>query len=188
MQGAMVRVILEGRKTQTRRVIKGLAPEQTVYQTDNQKFIVKSMIVSDYFTSTFYPCPYGVVGDRLWVRETWYEDRIPELTPDQHGCVHYQANQTAITKTFDGNWRPSIFMPRWASRIILEITGIRVERVRDIGEKDAIAEGFPYPTSGTGVNPILWYFALWDRINHKRGFGCDVNPWVWVIEFKRIEP
>lgn len=86
-------------------------------------------------------------------------------------------------------WKPSIHMPRWASRITLEVTGVRVERVRDITEDDARAEGAnqdPIDGPEQGGSYKLGFWDIWDSINAKRGFGWEVNPWVWVYEFKRV--
>ena len=132
-------------------------------------------------------CPHGQPGDQLWVRETWMafeEDRI-----------HYRADYAFDPKGDEEagiTWRPSIFMPRWASRIQLEITDVRVQRVNDISELDAIDEG----AGATPTAHLEWdgepyeyrkrFHELWDTINAKRGFGWDKNPWVWAITFKRI--
>jgi hypothetical protein len=186
----MVRAILDGRKTQTRRVIN----PQPYYDTNpagHNILIWKcggsartSQEISGY-------CPYGQPGDRLWVRETW------EYFEDANSVEHtiYKADNP----DYSGKWRPSIFMPRWASRITLEIVNVRVERVQDISEGDARAEGFPITWDGKPYDPPSpeidrWQgyggasFCLkWNSINAKRGYGWDVNPWVWVVEFKRIE-
>jgi hypothetical protein len=137
----MVRAILDGRKTQTRRVIKEKLMRGEGAHVNN--------------------CQYGKPGDRLWVRETFcYHDYLARYL--------YKADGVTGVK-----WKPSIFMPRIASRIMLEITGIRVERLQDISEEDAIAEGWPKSSD--------WYRSLWESIN---GQGSWVlNPWVWVIEF-----
>lgn len=167
--GEMVRAILEGRKTMTRRVIKPFVP------------------IIDF-------CPYGKTSDRLWVRETFAHvsswSHYNRLAPNSKWL--YRADKEWPVS----RWKPSIFMPRLASRITLEITGVRVEQVRDISENDASAEGLqdwypdpqkpnPYPNGGPYTN-IQRFAALWDSINKKRGYGWDSNPWVWVIEFKRI--
>jgi hypothetical protein len=144
-------------------------------------------------------CPYGTVGDRLWVRETWFADppcdgswadtqwsgcgrtisEIPKRFHKQCHCI-YRATWTGIELV----WTPSIFMPRWASRITLETTDIRVERIQEITEEDIKAEGFQ------GLTKIGFRYAFgqgWNSINEKRGFGWSVNPWVWAISFKRIK-
>lgn len=199
----MVRAILEGRKTQTRRVIRPdwfrcLDPED---HDDREKCI-------EY-------CPYGVPGDRLWVRETWQGWRRVSIEYDEWEPItrEYRGGMTInqwveeygkptieyrATSQSTGPWTPAIHMPRWASRITLELTKVLVGRVQDISEADAIAEGIEVshyycekPSSDLdGVHrcdPIGKYRELWDSINAKRGFGWDVNPWVWVIEFKRTE-
>jgi len=149
-----------------------------------------------------------MAGDGLWVRETWAHD-APDLDSCRRGVesdgIPYGPYYKATASDIDiqsVRWRPSIHMPRWASRIDLEITDVCVERVQDISEDDAFAEGIRLPVSPdkkpllmvTGSRPIReWtaraYFAeLWDRINAKRGYGWDKNPWVWVIKFNRIKP
>lgn len=191
--GEMVRAILEGRKTQTRRVVKPKGVSNDVAQW------LHSMA-----KGVDMPCPYGQPGDQLWVRETW---KCEELDSGLDG-VRYRADDDfrAIENTQEasdawcdaqrdgGKWRPSIFMPRWASRINLDIVNVRVERVQNISSLDAKAEG----VSGVWKNPpenekyyrrvllnpyVANYSVLWDEINGPRGFGWDVNPWVWVVEF-----
>lgn len=214
----MVRAILEGRKTQTRRVIK---PQPNDIR---ESPFVKSGIETIH---GYEIKPKYEPGDRLWVRETWHQH-----SSDDDFCtgeIHYRATEICVgTK-----WIPSIFMPRWASRITLEVTNVRVERVQDISEDDAIAEGIDYLFSkddclttagliGTepkdhGYKNYLWhgdygrygggnkqsdswsyqysgyknaigsYSSLWEKTSAKRGYGWDANPWVWVIEFKRVE-
>lgn len=163
--GEMVRAILDGRKTQTRRVMKHQNGAHLAFQK----------------------CPHGNPGDCLWVRES-FRLSVP-AHEGQTGYPIYRANFK--DDPILGIWKPSIHMPRWASRITLEITGVRVERVRDISEEDAKAEGWPrdqelFPTVNTSYKANLWFERLWDSINAERGFGWDVNPWVWVLEFKRV--
>lgn len=150
--GEMVRAILAGRKTQTRRVIWAIR--------------------------RVTGCPYGEPGDRLWVRERFYVQ--PELWAEGHGPqpVEYAADVADPRMVEDYVGKPSIHMPRWASRITLEITGRRMQRVQDISEADAAAEG---------VGSREEFAALWDAINVKRGYAWVTNPLVWVIEFKRAE-
>lgn len=147
-------------------------------------------------------CPYGAPGDRLWVRETWADansDDGPVICYradlDRHYChkdawpIEYERYPGCSFSNWagdlesgtEGHWRPSIFMPRWASRITLEITDVRVQRVQEIGQGDACEEGRPL-----GVEPIEWYAALWNKINGKKAPWAS-NPWVWVIGFKRID-
>ncbi len=184
---AMVLAILEGRKTQTRRVIMPqIEWDEAIYQRR------KSGTIDQFTFSEFIQrCFYGEVGDRLWVRETW---KCEELEPYGEDGVRFRADgvfrgiensREASQKWADANreggkWRPSIFMPRWASRITLEVVNVRVERVQEISEEDAMAEGVTSPGAK------LHFRKLWDEINDKRGFGWDANPWVWVVEFTPI--
>ena len=180
----MVRATLEGRKTKTRRVVR----ELKYYLPKTWDIAVPhNMYAEPYLKIPYQPegdviggrysCPYGQVGDRLWVRETGVWD-------DSKGFVAYKANMPDV----NAKWQSPIFMPRWASRITLEITDIRVERLQEITEEDANKEGNPYPDmGGKGSLPPLWWFKkLWDSINAKRGYSWESNPWVWVISFKRI--
>ena len=158
----MVKAILDGIKTQTRKVIKSQPwGMDKVYFTAFRK---------DYGGRT---CPYGQVGDRLWVRESFYTES---------GDIWYKADgQTAPMFI---KWKPSLFMPRWASRITLEITEVRVERLQEISDGDCQAEGCQYPQwRGSHTSWKGAYKALWDSLNAKRGYGWEVNPWVWVISF-----
>ena len=167
----MVRAILDGRKTQTRRIIKP-QPDyvDNIHKTPNTGGKV-------------IKCPFGQPGERLWVRETW-ADNI-------RGCpngITYRADHCDPKGDGPANpikWRASIFMPRWASRITLEITNIRVQRLHDILSADAEAEGVLWKEKY--MNPVHAFVVLWDSINAKRGFEWDENPWVWVIEFKKLE-
>jgi hypothetical protein len=127
-------------------------------------------------------CPYGLPGDRLWVRETW-GPRITNGEPDpRQQYVKYRADDVDDSPCdendwheWEDRWRPSIHMPRWASRITLEVTGVRIERLQDISEADARAEG---------VVDTLAFEELWDSIN---GSGAwDANPWCWCISFKPL--
>lgn len=169
--GEMVRAILDGRKTQTRRVVKPPPPSN-------------SGGTSEIFALA-KQCPYGQPGDWLWVRETW----APAATEgydkrDDGGLIWYRATDERVCM---GPWRPSIFMPRQVSRIMLEITDVRVERLQDITEEDAKAEGVAAwhdTANGTVYRPE--FEMLWDSINGKRGYGWDMNPWIWVIEFKKV--
>lgn len=169
------RPILEGRKTQTRRMVKAgethcnLAPAKVAWPK----------------------CPYGKAGDRLWVKETFRENEPPS------GFI-YRASEVEISYTYKTSWKPSIFMPRRASRITLEVAAVRVERLQEISDEDAIAEGIEwgvwdeklgvegwrmYLGVGTTNAPRLSYRTLWESIN---GAGSwDANPWVWVITFRR---
>ncbi len=196
---AMVLAILEGRKTQTRRVINP-QPKYGLKQGALDPHWYDTEYDDAAHTGDYVKCPYGQTGDRLWVRETW---KCEELEPYGEDGVRFRADgvfrgiensREASQKWMDANreggkWRPSIFMPRWASRITLEVVNVRVERVRDIKDDDAKAEGATLDNSGRleGVGNFVDGFAiLWDKINKARGFGWDVNPWVWVVEFKVV--
>jgi hypothetical protein len=145
-----------------------------------------------------YHCPQGQPGDRLWVRETWRTFKSA-LSPDDNFGVEYRADgEKVYWPKWDaafrdavpngGGWKPSLFMPRWASRITLEITDVRVERVRDISEADAYAEGIKIGDADfddLGPNPIAAFSRLWDDTNGKGAW--ERNDWVWCISFQRIE-
>lgn len=220
-QGAMVRAILKGSKTQTRRIVKPAPPSNTVamgrWQDPGPEpaywaFMRDGPAEPDHpfggaeLHGEPWRCPYGQPGDRLWVRETWAivprtayarSDGVQQtLRPDDdHDAVIYRAGWDRSDSGF--RWRPSIHMPRWASRITLEITGVRVERLQDISEADAIAEGIEpdvqpgdsvplwrnYRTGNTTASPAYSYESLWESINGPGSW--DDNPFVWVVEFKR---
>ena len=211
--GAMVRALLAGTKTQTRRVVKpqpsnGWAFETppvlgriTSTHTKRGRFgaFLRRGIGTDFPETDLIPCPYGQPGDRLWVRETFRGCRAYEVqgyAPSAWGNkpVWFEADGTppGDAKAWALRARPSIHMPRWASRITLEVTSVRVERLQDIDLDDALAEGI----SDTGAlildsagneqgGPIAEYAVLWEQINGPGSW--DANPWVWVIEFKRVE-
>lgn len=198
--GFMVRAILAGTKTQTRRVIKPQpqrsnktsqyafygywGPDESFYPVDEPEFLEL--------------CPYGRPGDRLWVRSGWWHYTPPGTNPDNEHAwdevtrlVRWRTDLTRtiadVTPDTTGpRWRrkPSIHMPRWASRITLEITNVRVERLQEISNDDALAEGINRPIDAR--YPVDEFRALWDSINAARGFGWDTSPWVWVVEFKRL--
>lgn len=150
-----------------------------------------------------YPCPYGRPGDQLWIRETWgahfmYDDVKPSEIYHEDGDSLW-CRATSDDKPISGRcvgsqrgkWRPSIFMPRWASRILLEITDIRVERLQAISQDDCRAEGCPgghdsIPDYGYSATPREHFEWIWESINGKGSFYA-ANPFVWVIEFKRVE-
>lgn len=206
--GEMVRAILDGRKSQTRRVIKPQPhPEKCVRIESCAPYDGSTCFRMLYErdggvdVEGLLTCPCGVPGDRLWVRESWWHCPQPRLQQEMvgfsDGVVKLRRGCTVLTtpaKEIIGwgpAWKhkPSIFMPRWASRITLEITKVRVERVKDISEGDAIAEGVKFGTYNPGECRTCArgaYMDLWNHINEKRGFGWNKNPWVWVIEFKRV--
>jgi hypothetical protein len=178
--GEMVRAILDGRKTQARRVIK----PQPGHVSENVAYRHKTYI------NWIIKCPYGQVGDGLWVRETW--SNVPIKSPKIKMGVIYRADGEEAEENikegwqFMGKWKPSIHMPRWASRITLEITGVRVERVAEISFQDCMREGIQLV--GKDTEEVRCAFKiLWDSINAKRGYGWLVNPWCWVIEFRMVK-
>jgi hypothetical protein len=202
----MVRAILEGRKTQTRRVIK---PQAETYCTKCKEDI---SICSCTFgecengedavteaekctrTKKHIPenCPYGIPGDRLWVRETFYSDVTQSEYEDAFGGsgVFYKATEISPDIFY---WKPSIHMPRWASRILLEVTNVRVQRVQDITYEAIKSEG--WKKAGHIDNDEVhrdaakdWWMDTWNSINEAKGFGWEANPRVWVVEFKRLTP
>jgi hypothetical protein len=200
----MVRAILGNRKFQTRRIVKWKKPDAGLnmqfsglqsgfYCTDAPAsgWVLRSRdgggCWNDRTERTY--CPYGVVGDKLWVRETWayapdgYVYRADYLDGgDAQGVVDFRTGNVIPLI-----WKPSIFMPRAASRIQLEVLNVRVERVHSISELDALAEGVTPAIAGVmeGWEHRFAYRDLWNKINSKSGVDWDTNPWTWVIEFKR---
>lgn len=170
----MVRAILEGRKTQTRRALKN--------QSDGNVVIASHFWE---FAQFMLSCPFGLIGNTLWVRETW--------RPKQHNFptgwpYEWKATAEEDGVPTEGPWKPSIFMPKEACRIRLRIVEVRAERLQDISEKDAEEEGVE-GTSLDGGQTVIYkpsFADLWDKINGPGSW--DNNPWVWVITFKRIQP
>jgi hypothetical protein len=187
----MVKAILDGRKTQTRRVIKP-QPRLCDKTGFNWKGYAYGLGIDRDGTDRNFTkyCPYGKVGDRLYVRETFQAFHayvgINEICSknefDRQICtLEYKATNKA---NWQGKWRPSIHMPKWASRIKLEITNIRVERVQDISLYDINREGVDIIHGWDSSDVIIAkWIELWNSINENRGFGWDTNCWVWVIEF-----
>jgi hypothetical protein len=198
--GEMVRAILGGRKTQTRRVVdfKKIARQSGCTKgTLAYSNIFKSWAIFNGNGDAhvcLVNCPYGVVGDRLWVRERWAWKSGKLVS--SNSVIQYYADGGDLV--WDTKWRPSIHMRRWASRIMLEITGIRVERVKDITEEDARAEGIidggclncgnsePCGCNEPSPDARDAFAWLWNSINEPRGYGWDANPFVWVVEFGRV--
>lgn len=186
--GPMVRVLLEGRKTVTRRAIKiqpeTLCPIKGWIRWRGLNWTPAEMAGE---------CPYGQPGDRLWVRESFatpgnYDHIKPSDLIDTM-CHEIVYRATELYPVYY-NWRPSIHMPRWASRITLKITGVEVRPLWRMAVDDMIAEGVPEipdTDDAPAVHPLTPFIRLWDSINARRGYPWSLNPWVWVINFKRIE-
>lgn len=186
----MVRAILEGRKTQTRRVVK---PQPVWVASPGVPFKTQ-----DADPKGIIRCPHGAPGDRLWGKETWGMQRHGDVTDwfrdslrgddwlSDFWEVQYRAEWGPCQEGCF--WRPSIYMPRWASRLTLEIEAVRVERLQEISEEDAMAEGWDPQWRANEIvdqyRPLLWYGSLWCDINGPASW--DANPWVWVIQFRRI--
>ena len=218
--GEMVRAILDGRKTQTRRVIKPQPPHEAFEHIGvdlTGLWCFHPVFSFDYLhLARLAYCPYGKPGDPLWVRETFAEIcsvADPYCCCDEFpipkGKYHYYEYRADTGNKYPGNWedadpetiemareggylprwKPSIHMPWKASRIQLEVVKVRVERVQDITEKDAWAEGcVPFVREGVECDTAVSDFAqLWNEINEKRGFAWHENPWVWVVEFQLLE-
>lgn len=203
--GEMVRAILEGRKTQTRRVISpqpawDAVREEWTYE-DRRGVSRWSGPMGPAACSLHYgllpSCPYGAPGDRLWVRET--HAIVPATAYRQSTGVRQiedpsDPDMAAIyregwERSPPSRWRPSIYMPRWASRLLLEVEEVRVERLQAITEEDARAEGVqPAETTDGDLSFALGFADLWDSINGKRpGCAWSENPWVWAVSFRRME-
>lgn len=220
---SMVRAIIAGRKTQTRRIVKkayGNVSKETAFavcpaaESGWIAWFGKPREDIGEFTKKAYQhgftCPYGAAGDRLWVRETWLPAIPGSWRPLDRGEKMfslwsydpvYRADYPLGMDDYDGKWRPSIHMPRKFSRITLEITDVRAERLNDITEGDACAEGAERPILSSGIDPDVpppfnrvhpmtgpyrdGFRALWNSI-HGAG-SWNENPWVWAIAFRKTE-
>lgn len=194
--GPMVRAILEGRKTQTRRIVKpqppngceyvinGAGSHALCYHAADPRICVAPTPKS---TDHRLPCPYGQPGDRLWVKETFRQ------VFDTPAIFEYRADGHT-EHPLKPKWKPSIFCTRAASRITLEVAAVRVERLQDISPEDALAEGIEHYVPGVSAgqrgeveaDPIAEYRDLWEFINGDGSWA--ETPWVWVVEFRRIAP
>ncbi len=218
--GPMIRALLEGRKTQTRRVVKPQPAHPHVFRAlngaewcdDPGVFLWDAKWEDDDGRHGVFVgearCPYGQPGDRLWVKEPWWHYSAPYL--EQAGFVG-----GTVTRLGEkvGHWHPNgdfnpadygiwtkkgpRFMPRWASRITLEITDVRVERLQEITEEDARAEGvaeiggnfagcFSAGPHLSGVDARTAFARLWDSLNAPRGYSFESNPWVWALTFRLL--
>lgn len=201
--GEMVHAILDGRKSVTRRVVKPQVPGMEMWAAKYPNCYPgwASNLKHEYGPTTAHFCPYGQPGDRLWVREAWAiradadnDKEAERWFLGRKSPTWYPADGETPSGCAGGmgKTRPSIHMPRWASRLTLEVTGVRVERLQDITEGQAVAEGVDtvsmeaVPRQAT-MSRRADFKQLWDRLSAKRGFGWDKNPWVFVIEFKRVE-
>ncbi|OAM21655.1 hypothetical protein A7P89_07475 [Eikenella corrodens] len=188
--GPMVRAILEGRKTQTRRIVNPQPKNRRggrwmyCYESTNKKdegsFSYSwpdkngnCCAERGWESQITYRCPYGQVGDRLWVREAW-------AVHPETGSLLYRADDDALENI---RWKPSIHMPRKHSRILLEMTSIKVERLQAISREDALAEGTD--SDPAAVDPIGSFAKYWDYINGVESW--ETNPWVWVVGFRKVE-
>jgi hypothetical protein len=199
----MVRALLAGPKTQTRRVMKPQPTEGPLGWLWDGAAHIHWSLSNISPAEAVHACPYGQPGDRLWVRETFkYAEHWNGGACCASEVVGFKAdgawlsrgqpfNMAAVPNLPESAWRPSIFMPRWASRILLEVTEVRVQRVQDISEEDAKAEGvtdhFPATECNSDRPYREGYAHLWDSINGKRpGCAWADNPWVWAVTFRRI--
>lgn len=191
----MVRALLAGRKTVTRRVVKRDTVAEVVEPYEHWEGYTFGSCAVDGTTSIVH-CPYGKPGDRLWVRETWAPYPDPHAPPGDRPLVAYRATDEAQTRNVP--WRPSIHMPRWAARITLDVVSVRVARLHDITEEDAIAEGVGELSYGGAEDvwlggardggdtrePIEAFAGLWESINGPGSWAA--NPWVWRVEFSKF--
>jgi hypothetical protein len=202
--GPMVRALLDGSKTQTRRIVK-LPHNNRLGVWEPTKFggpeggrtaagdiVPEQGAIWHTRTGDCLSCSHGQPGDRLWVRETFAHMYRGNAAPETRRAedVVYRADGFTPDEYVYGSWKPSIHMPRWASRITLEVTGVRVERLQDISIRDAVAEGAkpkPPHVACSMVCPedyLTGFRDLWNSINGPEAWNS--NPWVWVVEFKRV--
>ena len=189
-----VKAILDGRKSQTRRVIKPQIQwlsdawywRHPKYDNgDGVDYFHSKQITDSVMKLIRGCCPHGQVGDRLWVRETWTDLWMAEM---DLGDIIFKATPPNVRHQVE-KWKPSMFMPRWASRITLEITGLRVERLQEISPVDCSEEGINRTGDiiVSGKYMRATFSKLWDSLNAKRGYDWETNPWVWVIGFKVVK-
>ena len=187
----MVRAILDGRKTQTRRVVvppyrDGDAGFNVITNATTGKFLYIEYYDEDESSTERRLNPPYIPGDVLWVRETWAHVKFG--TGDWH--YEYRADCEDQKKFSNGSfaeWRPSIHMPRKAARIFLRVTNVRCEQVQDITNADAKSEGVMCATDNSGIMHRFNFRFLWDSITDE-STNWNANPWVWVYEFERIKP
>ena len=224
LTGEMVRAILDGRKTKTRRPLtpqpedppEGWYPDAYNHSDRWCFWGPRGTKDSGRCTLPLFKCPFGQVGGQIYVRETFcLEHQVEKDQPPPFGDSrpirwefagmesdpegadsmwlqpHYRATDPTPELAYEDSdgeptvrWKSSIHMPRWASRITLEITDIRVERLQEITEKEAKAEGF---FAHDGMTAVYWFSEAWDSLYAKKGLGWNDNPWVWVLTFRRVE-
>ena len=211
----MIQAIQKERKTQTRRVLTpepcGASYDPSLNVTGKWEFCCDLHNEDEEVDRHLYRCHH--VGDRLWVRETfairtdahsgksqWLEGPLPKEKPQDYRVIYKADGGDAWSKTSEErgfDWRPSIFMPRWASRITLEVREVRAQRVQEITEKDAQSEGVEKYDEFHWTNylhigqpdlahPRQSFATLWDSINADRGYSWESNPWVFAITFRRV--
>ena len=226
--GEMVKAILDGKKTMTRRVVISgfinnykhahIIRQSTDKKREGKAYFYDTPVGSMVLSSQLVNNPYGKVGDRLWVREAWQEigpDCLLTYKATYPSDLYAKRPELENVPPLEGLkergylWKSPMFMPRWASRILLEITDIRVERLQDISEADALKEGIrnynfeteDSPDTYVGYThlqkddgkstlyktPAIAFERIWDTLNAKKGYPWSSNPWVWVVEFKVIE-
>lgn len=202
--GPMIRAILDGRKTQTRRVVKPRFGGKIIGWGGQGVAMESIGIIDGCENIKANLCPYGKPGSTLWVREAWAETDLYDGTPviayksggyvpigkdgqDRDRLIMDWASRSADPDWHVDKWRPSIHMPRWASRILLEVTDVRVQRVQDISESDCWAEGCEgYDDDVTGgMSGYREFSSLWESI-HGPG-AWERNDWVWAVTFKRVD-
>ncbi|QHW68653.1 hypothetical protein [Raoultella ornithinolytica] len=195
--GEMVRAILDGRKTQTRRIMAPQPADDIERSAFPNPDAIgwKSSLKHKYGSTTAHFFPFGAIGDRIWVRETF---RVHSRATDVATLVYKASERNSWTEqthrvpvavcnkpATPEKWTPSLHMPRWASRILLEITDVRVERLKNISDGDAIREGCSVTDMKSGDCVADVFARLWESIYGEESWKA--NPWVWVIEFKRVE-
>jgi len=180
MSAPMVRAILEGRKTQTRRALKRqFLDVLPINDKSGWLGLIERQAAETKGKGAMFRCRYGVPGDELWVRETWAQVGTPGTLG---GHVRYKADEDRAIGAYGAQrWKPSIHMRRIDSRITLRISEVRCQLLHDIKSADAAAEGWP-GADEKHINPVSWYAELWESINGKGSW--DANPWVWAISFE----
>lgn len=177
--GPMVRAILAGRKTQTRRVAK-VKPGILIQEIEEWQPLPDGLFRRAVFTRDQIAEPRFASGDNLWVREAWgWYGSKPSVEEHRNGVPVFYRADDGSEKCYGVDWRPSIHMPRWASRLTLTVTDVRVQRLQDIDQHDAEAEG----VDCSGPVAVNCFHVLWNSLNEDRGYGWEANPWVVAVTF-----